>query len=252
MYLAGYMVTGFLVAAAYAVGKLRGRWGRYERTALVIPLTIAAFVSPAQVLVGDWAGREVANNQPTKLAALEGLPHTMRGAPVHILGVYTDDQVKYGIEIPKLLSLLATHDPNGRVQGLDAVPAQDRPPINVVRFAFQTMVSIGTALALLGVVFFVTWLRKRRLPRSPWFYRAVMVAGPLAYVALIAGWITTEVGRQPWIVYKVMRTTQAVTSANGLEIGYVVLVAVYVSLAAGVFWLLRRLTRRPAETEVAH
>ncbi len=116
----------------------------------MIPLTIAALVSPVQVLVGDWAGREVAKNQPTKLAALEGLPHTTRGAPVHILGWYTDDQVKYGIEIPKLLSLLAYHDPNARVQGLDAVPPQDRPPINVVRFAFQTMVGIGTLLALLG------------------------------------------------------------------------------------------------------
>jgi cytochrome d ubiquinol oxidase subunit I len=247
MYLAGYMVTGFLVAAAYAVGKLRGRWGRYERTALVIPLTIAAFVSPVQVLVGDWAGREVAKNQPTKLAALEGLPHTMRGAPVHILGVYTDDQVKYGIEIPKLLSLLATHDPNGRVQGLDAVPPQDRPPINVVRFAFQTMVGIGTLLALLGLVVIVERVRRRRLPDSRWFYGAVALAGPAATVALLAGWTTTEVGRQPWVVYRVMRTSQAVTAADGIPIGYGALAAIYLLVACGVVWILRRLARVPME-----
>ncbi len=131
------------------------------------------------------------------------------------------------------------------------MPEADRPPINVVRFSFQTMVGIGTGLALLGAVFLLTWLRKRRLPRSPWFYRAVMVAGPAALVALIAGWITTEVGRQPWIVYKVMRTEQAVTSADGLELAFAVLVAVYISLAVGVVWLLRRLARRPPETEVA-
>jgi len=184
---------------------------------------------------------------------IEGLEKTQEGAPFTLGGFYDADrgEVRYGLQVPKLLSLLAHHDPDARVTGLDAAPPADRPPVNVVRIAFQTMVSIGTGLALLGAVFFLTWLRKRRLPRSPWFYRAVMAAGPLSFVALIAGWITTEVGRQPWIVYRVMRTTQAVTSADGLEVGYAVLVAVYLSLGAGVIWLLRRLTRRPAETEVA-
>jgi cytochrome bd ubiquinol oxidase subunit I len=136
------------------------------------------------------------------------------------------------------------------VQGLATVRPDDRPPVTIVRVAFQTMVGIGSALALLGVVFFVTWLRRRRLPRSRWFYRAVMAAGPLAFVALIAGWITTEVGRQPWIVYNVMRTEQAVTSASGLAVGYAVLILVYIGLGAAVVWLLRRLTRRPAIAEV--
>jgi cytochrome d ubiquinol oxidase subunit I len=112
------------------------------------------------------------------------------------------------------------------------------------------MVGIGSALALLGVLFVATWLRHRRLPRSPWFYRAVMLAGPAAFVALIAGWITTEVGRQPWIVYRVMRTEQAVTHAGGLAVGYVVLVSVYVGLACAVAWLLRRLARRAPESEL--
>jgi cytochrome d ubiquinol oxidase subunit I len=155
--------------------------------------------------------------------------------------------VKYGIRIPKLLSLLALHDPNATVKGLDTVPADERPPVNVVRFAFQTMVGIGTLLALVGTAFIGVWLRYRRLPASPWFYRGVVAAGPLAFVALIAGWITTEVGRQPWIVYNVMRTTEAVTGANGIPVGYATLALVYLGLATAVAWVLTRLGRAPLE-----
>jgi cytochrome d ubiquinol oxidase subunit I len=245
MYVAGYMVAGFLIAAAYAVGRLRGRWGRYERTALAIPLTIAALASPVQVLVGDWAGRDVATAQPVKLAAIEGLYRTTRGAPEHIFGWYTAGQVKYGIEIPHALSLLAFHNWNARVQGLDGTPPDRRPPVNVVRVAFQLMVGIGTLLALLGIVLIVIRARFTRLPLSDWFYRAVVVAGPASIVALIAGWVTTEVGRQPWIVYRVMLTSQSVTGAGGLPVGYGTLVVVYLGLVLAVAWILRRLARAP-------
>jgi cytochrome d ubiquinol oxidase subunit I len=245
MYIAGYIVTGFLVAGAYAVGRQRGRWGRYERTALVIPLTIAALASPVQILVGDWAARDVATTQPIKLAALEGLGSTEKGAPVHVLGWYSDGQVKDGIAIPKALSLLAFHDPNAKVAGLDTVAADRRPPVNVVRLAFQTMVGIGTAIALLGVWFIVVRLRRKRLPESPWFYRAVALAGPLSVVAMIAGWVTTEVGRQPWVVYGVMLTSQAVTGARGIPVAYGTLALTYVGVAIGVVWVLRRLARAP-------
>jgi cytochrome bd ubiquinol oxidase subunit I len=245
MYLAGYIVTGFLLAGAYAVERLRGRFGRYERTALAIPLTVAALAAPVQVIVGDWNGREVARSQPTKLAAFEGLANTTKGAPVHLLGWYTDGQVKYGIRIPKLLSLLAYHRPNATVQGLDAVPAAERPPVNVVRIAFQTMVGIGTLLALLSGAFLAVRVRRRRLPESRWFYRALAVAGPLSVVALICGWVTTEVGRQPWVVYRVMRTSEAVTGAGGIPVGYGTLILVYAALLAAVAWILVRLARAP-------
>jgi cytochrome d ubiquinol oxidase subunit I len=251
MYLAGYVVTGFLVAAVYAFGRLRGRWGRYERAALAIPLTIAALAAPVQVLVGDWAARDVAQGQPTKLAALEGLGKTTRGAPEHLLGWYENGQIKFGIEIPKLLSLLSYHDPNARVQGLDAVPPADRPPVNVVRVAFQTMVGIGTLLALLGVVFVFVRFRRGRLPDSPLFYRALVLAGPLSFVALISGWVTTEVGRQPWVVYGVMRTSQAVTGASGIPVGYGTLVVVYLAVAVAVVWILRRLAQAPLKGAAA-
>jgi cytochrome bd ubiquinol oxidase subunit I len=125
------------------------------------------------------------------------------------------------------------------------VPPDRRPPVNVVRVAFQLMVGIGTLLALLGVVYLAVRVRRRRLPESRWFYRAMALAGPLSLVALIAGWVTTEVGRQPWVVYEVMLTRQAVTGASGVPVGYGTLVAVYLLLAVAVAWILRQLARAP-------
>jgi cytochrome d ubiquinol oxidase subunit I len=248
MYVAAYIVVGFLLAGAYAWGKLRGRWGRYERTALAIPLTVAAVAAPVQLLVGDWAAREVAQHQPVKLAALEGLQKTTKGAPEHVLGWYDEKtgEINWGISIPKLLSFLSYHDPDATVRGLDAVPPDDRPgPINTVRFAFQTMVGIGTGLAALAaLVLFVRW-RRKRLPESVWFYRALVLAGPAAVVALISGWVVTEVGRQPWIVYEVMRVDAAVTGAGGVPVGYALLALVYAGLLAALAWILRRLSRMP-------
>jgi cytochrome d ubiquinol oxidase subunit I len=246
-------VAGFLVAGVYARAWLRGERSRYVRTGLVVPLTFAALAAPVQVVVGDWAARTVTERQPVKLATFEGLGTTTDGAPFHIGGWYdeSDGEVKGAIRIPKLLSVLAHHSPNATVVGLDSVPPDDRPgPVNTVRYAFQTMVGIGTLLAAIGVFYAAVWWRRRRLPRSRWFYRVVMAAGPLAVVALICGWITTEVGRQPWIVYEVMRVENAVTDASALPLAFTGALVVYVWLALIVFWLLRRLASRPPEAEV--
>jgi cytochrome d ubiquinol oxidase subunit I len=247
MYIAGYIVSGFILAGCYAFARLKGRWGRYERTALTIPLTIAALAAPVQILVGDWAARDVATTQPVKLAAIEGLYKTTRGAPEHVLGWYTGNQLKYAIPIPHGLSILAFHSWDAKVQGLASVPPDQRPPVNVVHWAFQTMVGIGTLLAVLGVVYLAIWVWRKRLPESTWFYRALVVAGPLAVVALISGWVVTEVGRQPWVVYRVMRTTAAVTGAHGIPVGYGALTASYVLVACGLVWVLRRLARAPLD-----
>jgi cytochrome d ubiquinol oxidase subunit I len=249
MYLAAFLVAGFVTAGVYAVSALRGRRDRYVRVAMAVPLVVAAVVAPAQVLVGDWAAREVAKHQPTKLAAFEGLGRTQAGAPLHMGGWYDEEtgEVRYGLEIPRLLSLLAFHDPNATVEGLDRVPPEDRPPVNVVRMAFFTMVGIGTLLAAFGVVLLVLWWRRRALPDGRWFLRLVAALGPLSVVALISGWVTTEVGRQPWVVYGHMRTEDAVTGAGGIPLGYAALVVIYVALAAATTWLLRRLARTPLE-----
>jgi cytochrome d ubiquinol oxidase subunit I len=249
MYLAAFLVAGFVTAGVYAVSALRGRRDRYVRVAMAVPLVVAAVVAPAQVLVGDWAAREVAKHQPTKLAAFEGLGRTQAGAPLHMGGWYDDDsgEVRYGLRIPKLLSLLAHHDPNATVEGLDRVPPEDRPPVNVVRVAFFTMVGIGTLMALFGVWLLLVWWRRRELPEGRWFLRVVAALGPLSVVALISGWVTTEVGRQPWVVYGRMRTEEAVTGAGGIPLGYAALVVIYAALAAATWWLLRRLARTPLE-----
>jgi cytochrome d ubiquinol oxidase subunit I len=247
MYFAGYIVAGFLLAGAYAWGYLRGRRSRYQRTALTVALAAASIAAPIQIVIGDWVARDVARYQPVKLAAIEGLPTTTRGAPEHLLGWYDGHKVVAGIRIPKLLSFLAFHDPNATVTGLDSVPASDRPPVNVVRLAFQTMVGIGTLLGLLGLLYLYVRFRHRRLPESRWFYRAIVLAGPLSVVALIAGWIVTEVGRQPWVVYDVMRTADAVTGAKGIPIGYGTLVLAYLGVAGVVAWILYRFSRAPLE-----
>jgi len=238
MYLAGFIVAGFLVAGVYAFGWLRGRRDRHHRIGLVVALSVAALATPAQLLVGDWAARTVAERQPVKLAAFEGLEETTKGAPFSLPG---------GIEISKLLSLLAFHDPNATVTGLDSVPEDDRPPTGIVKLSFRLMVFIGSALAALGAWFVWLWWRRGRLPRSVWFYRALVAAGPAALVALIAGWVTTEVGRQPWVVYHVMRTESAVTGASGVPVGFAVLALVYAGLATVAFVMLRRLSRPPLE-----
>jgi cytochrome d ubiquinol oxidase subunit I len=245
MYLAGFIVASALVAGVYAVAWLRGRRDRYHRAGLVVPLAVLSLAAPAQIVVGDWAARTVAESQPTKLAAMEGLHETTEGAGLTVGGIYLDGEVHGGVTIPRLLSVLSFHDPNATVQGLDEVAPEDRPPVAWVRNSFQVMVGIGTLLALLGLWFLWGRWRHGALPRSPWFYRAVVVAGPAALVALICGWFVTEIGRQPWIVYELMRVEEAVTGAEGIPIGYATLVVVYAGLIAVALYMLRRLARTP-------
>jgi cytochrome d ubiquinol oxidase subunit I len=242
MILAAFMVTGFAVASVYAVGMLRGGRDRYHRLGLVLPLTIACVLTPAQIVVGDLAARYVADRQPVKLAAMEGLQHTETGAAEHIGGIVIDGELRYSINIPHGLSLLATGDPNSTIAGLDSVPPQDRPQVvTLIHLAFDTMVGIGFLLLGIGGWLLVSWIRRRQLPGSRWFLRATVAAGPAAVVAMECGWITTEVGRQPWIVYRVMRVTDAVNSAPGLVYGLIVLIAVYAVLTVVTIAILRRM-----------
>jgi cytochrome bd ubiquinol oxidase subunit I len=247
MYLAGFIVSSALVAGVYAVAWLKGRRDHYHRIGLVVPLAVLSLAAPAQVVIGDWAARNATKEQPTKLAAIEGLDETTKGADLTLGGIYYDGKVHGGVTIPEGLSLLADHDPNATVQGLDAVSENDRPPVGWVRNAFQLMVAIGTLLALLAVWFLWFRIRRGRLPGTRWFYRAVVAAGPLSLVALISGWIVTEVGRQPWIVYEHMRVEDAVTGAEGIPIGYATLVVVYIGLASLAYYMLRRLARQGPE-----
>jgi cytochrome d ubiquinol oxidase subunit I len=214
---------------------------------LTISLTVAVVASIVQAPVGDWSARVVAKTQPIKLAAIEGLYKTTRGAPEHLLGWYVNGKIRYGLAIPHLLSLLAFHSWNATVQGLDSVPASQRPPVNVTRASFQLMAGIGSLFVLVALFYLAVWIRRRRLPESRLFYAAVVVAGPLSVVALIAGWVVTEVGRQPWVVYHVMTTAEAVTGAHAIPVGYATLAASYVVVGCGLAWVLRRLAHAPLD-----
>jgi cytochrome d ubiquinol oxidase subunit I len=245
MILAAFLVTGFGTASVYAVAMLRGRRDRYHRIGFLVPFVFAAVLTPVQIGVGDWAARFVADYQPTKLAAMEGVSETGSGVPLHLGGVYLDGRLRYAVEIPDGLSLLAHLNPNAEIQGLDQVAPADRPPVNPVHWGFQIMVGIGFGLLALGAWFALAWRRHRDLPRSRWFLRATALSGVAAVVALEAGWVTTEVGRQPWIVYGRLRTADAVNPAGGLWVGLLAVALVYLLLTVATVYVLRRLARSP-------
>ena len=243
MLLAAYMVSGFLVAGVYAVGWLKGRTDRHHRLGFMIAFTVAAVAAPIQIVVGDTAARRLIDAQPSKFAAMELVTEGGSNVPFTVGGFLQEDgDVVGAIEIPSLGSLLGTRDIEGVLPGLDDIPADETPPVNIVHVSFQVMVAIGTALLLLSAVYGWVWWRRRRLPESRWFWRAAAVAGVAAIVAMEAGWITTEVGRQPWIVWQLVRTEDAVTEADGLVWGLAAIVVVYVGLAATTFVALRRIS----------
>ena len=247
MLVAALLTTGAGVAAIYAFSLLRRREvdRGYARKGLMVGLTVVAVLAPVQAVVGDWATRVVAANQPVKLAAMEGLGHTQAGAPLSVGGIYDEStgELRGALELPKMLSLLLEFDPDAVVPGLDTVSAQDRPPAAIVHLAFDTMVGIGTAL--LGISAWMLWsrIRGRDPARSRWFLRGVVLAGPLSFVAVLAGWIVTEVGRQPWIVYGHLRVTDALTDQGGLWIFFYGTLALYLVLATTLALVLRGIAR---------
>jgi cytochrome bd ubiquinol oxidase subunit I len=250
MILAAYLVTGFLVASIYAVGMLRGRRDRHHRLGLLIPLTVAVIVTPIQFLVGDTAARAIADDQPIKFAAMECVQHTHRDVTEYLGGICTDDGVKGGIGIPGLDSWLVDFSTNTKVTGLDSVPPNQRPPANtLLHLSFDAMVGICTAMIGLGLWFGIAWWRRRDIPRTKWFLRAVAVSGAAGIVAMECGWIVTEVGRQPWIVYEIMRTEHAVTGASGVWVTFSAVLVLYALLGVATVIVLRSLARRWREAE---
>jgi cytochrome d ubiquinol oxidase subunit I len=253
MWLAAYMVTGFLIASVYAVGMLRGRRDRYHRLGFLIPFTLAAIATPIQLFVGDTAARAVADDQPAKFAGLECIYKSGDDQAEHIGGICHDGKVTGGISIPGLDSLLVGFSTGTYVKGLDQIPADRHPPANtLLHLSFDTMVGIGTALFLLAVWFAISWWRRRDIPSTPWFLRAGSVAGLAAILALECGWIVTEVGRQPWIVYGFMRTAAAVTPAKGIWFVFAVTMLIYIALGTIAVLVLRGLSRRWREDQLTH
>ena len=245
MLLAAYAATGFAVAGVHAVLLLRGGARPFHARALGIALLVGAPAAVLQPLSGDISARMVAHTQPVKLAALEGQWETERGAPLRI-GGWPDakrEETRWALQIPGALSLLAFHDPDAEVKGLKSVPADRRPPVAVVHVAFQAMVALGTALALLGVWSGWAAWRRRDLAGERALLRALAIATPFGFLATEAGWTVTEVGRQPWVVQGLLRTADAVTPMPGLLIPMMLFTLLYIGLGAIVMALIASLVR---------
>ncbi len=242
MWVGAFMVVGFVVAGVYAFGLLRGRDDDHHRLGLRVAFAFAAVAAVVQPMIGHLTGARLADEQPTKLAAMELALETETEAPLAIGGLLIDGERRFAITIPRLGSLAATNSFDGEVPGLLDFPADERPPANVVHLAFQLMVALGTGLAALSVV---GWWRHRRTGEWPvWVLRALVAAGPVAVVALEAGWVTTEVGRQPWIVYRVMRVEEAATSAGWIPVSLALVVLLYAALTVVGLNVLRSMARR--------
>lgn len=237
-----YIATGFAVAGVYAVGVLRGRDDAYHRSAIRIALAVAAVTAVLQPISGDISARMAAKHQPAKLAAMEALYETRTHAPLTIGGIPDDDTqtLRFGLEIPAGLSLLLAHDPAHEVTGLDAFPRDEWPKVLIVHTAFQVMVGAGFTMAGIGALFWlVQWKRRGREPRALWIL--LVAASPLGYLALQAGWLVTEVGRQPWVIYGSMRTADGVTTAPGVPITFFGFSVLYLLLGIALAALLRAL-----------
>src|SRR5687767_600774 len=214
---------------------------------------MAALVAPLQILAGDLHGLNTLEHQPAKIAAMEGHFETVAGAPLILFGVpnAAEERTDYAVSIPKLGSLILTHDPNGVVRGLKEWPKHERPPVGIVFWSFRIMMGIGFAMLAMGA--WTLWLRyRRRLYDSPWMHRAAIAMGPSGFAALLAGWFTTEIGRQPYTVYGLMTTAESVSAIDAAAVGasLAAFIVVYFAIfGAGTFYILRLMRRPPGPAE---
>ncbi len=253
MTLAAYTATGFAVAGIHAFLLLRDPANRFHRLAMSIALVVGVPAALLQPISGDISAKQVARYQPAKLAAMEGQFATERRAPLRI-GGWPDEEARetrYALEIPGGLSFLAFGDVDAEVKGLDAFPRDEQPPVAIVHIAFQVMVALGSYLALLSLWVAWTRFRKRDLVANRWLLRAIAVAAPMGFIAIEAGWTVTEVGRQPWVVYGILRTADAVTPMPGLVIPFITFTLLYCVLGVVVVWLLYRQIIRSPRVESA-
>lgn len=241
MVLAAVVSVGFAVAGMHALQIIRAKNKTVHKKAFKIAITFGAIGALLQPISGDISAKDVADRQPVKLAAMEAHYHTEKGAPLFIGGIVDEEKetVSYKIEIPNALSFLAFGDFDAEVQGLNDFPKEERPPVAITHYAFQVMVSIGGLLAGVGLLFFISRKRKKWTTKK-WYWFLFATCTPLGFLALEAGWIVTEVGRQPWIIHKVMLTKDAVTPVPGIAYSMYLFIGLYFFLALVLVWLMRR------------
>lgn len=241
MIIAAFSATGFAVAGIHAILYLKNKLPLH-RKAITIALTFAAVAAILQPLSGDHAAKTVAKLQPAKLAAFESHFETQERAPLIIGGIPDVEkrEVKYAIKLPGFLSFLAHGDFNAEVTGLDAFPEEEWPPVPITHYSFQLMVAIGMFLLLLGILFLAGSFKWKHWLEKPWWFYLLIVATPLGFIAIQAGWVVTEVGRQPWIIYGIMKTKDSLTPMPGIQYTFYTITAIYFVLSFIVVWLLSR------------
>jgi len=242
MTIAAYAAVGFAVAAIHAFMLRRDANNPFHRRAFAIAFSLGGFMAILQPLSGDFLARQVFRYQPAKLAAMEGLFKTETRAPLHI-GGWPDEKtatMKGSIEIPSGLSLLVYHKPEGEIKGLEEFPRDQWPPVAVVHLSFQIMVGCGMLMMLAALLGGWLALRKKKPCDQKWFLWLTILCGPLGFIAIETGWTVTEVGRQPWIIYNIMRTSEAVTPMPRLVVPFIAFTVLYIFLAFVVIFLLKR------------
>lgn len=245
MILAAYMVAGFLTAGVYATGLLRGRNDHYHRLGFGVSFAVAGIATPLQLIMGDTITRVIEHQQPIKYAAMEYVPRTSRGVTEWLGGIYLHGHVYLGIGVPDLNSILFDFNPNSKIIGWDTVPASGRPPLpDLLHLSFDTMVGIGTILLALAAWQAWYWWFHRKVLRTAWFLVPAALSGAAAALAMECGWIVTEVGRQPWIVYGVLLTNNAATVASGVDVTLAVTLAIYGVLSVATIGILLLMSRR--------
>lgn len=242
MTFAAFASTGFAVAGVHAWLYLAGKSRSFHKEAVKIAMVFAAIEALAMPITGDIAAKDVAKRQPAKLAAMEAHFETEENAPLIIGGWPNEEteEVKYALEIPGALSFLAHGNFNEEVIGLDQFPKDERPPVLITHLAFQIMVGLGSIMALVAMIYLFFTVRKKDWFDHRWFLRALVFLLPAGFIALEAGWTVTEVGRQPWIIYGVMKTAEAVTPMPGIQYSFFIILLVYTFLTVVVIWLMRR------------
>lgn len=242
MTIAAFAATGFAVAGIHATLLLKKKNVSFHQAALKIALAFGAVAALLQPISGDLISRHLTEHQPEKAAAMHAQFKTEKSAPLLIGGIPLEKEktVKFGIYIPKMLSFLAHHDFNAEVTGLDAFPEENHPPVMVVHFAFQIMVGIGAFLAGLSALYFLFVMKNPRLLFHSLYLKGLAFAIPLGFIAVEAGWVVTEVGRQPWIIYQVMKVSEAVTPMPGLIFPFILITGIYIFLSYVAAWLLFR------------
>ncbi|HEY0756692.1 MAG TPA: cytochrome ubiquinol oxidase subunit I [Ktedonobacteraceae bacterium] len=251
MMLSCYVATGFGVAAVYAFTIARGKGTAYHWKALRLAMALGAIAIPLQIISGDANARFLSSAQPAKLAAMEGLFQTTSGAPLQIGGLadVTTGKVYYAIEIPHGLSLLAAGDFNATIKGLDSVPRNDWPLVEATHLSFDSMVGIGFFALLIAMLYwFFVWRKLQKWLEKRWMLWGIVLVGPLTFLAIELGWMVTEFGRQPWVIVGYLRTANAVTTAPGLNISFLLFSLIYLLLSFALIRLLLRVARSPFPT----